>query len=87
MSDNNLVNGRDLPIVKLVPRSERHVEKRAYQRMEASLRAVGLIEPLIVVDQGDSYEILDGHLRYQILLDMGVETVPCLLVKETQSHE
>ena len=81
MSDTDLVDGRDLPIVKLAPRSERTVDRKYYQRIEASLRAVGLIEPLVVYDQGTDYEILDGRLRYRILLDMGVETVPCLVWK------
>ena len=73
------VRGLDVPIVKLVPRNERKVSKKYVQRIEASLRAVGLIDPLIVFPQGDSYEILDGCLRYRILLEMGVETVPCLI--------
>lgn len=85
MSEMNHVNGRDLPIVKLVPRSERVVNKKYRQRIEASLRAVGLIEPLIVFDQGDSYEILDGRLRYRILLELGVETVPCLVWHEREA--
>lgn len=85
MSENHLVDGRDLPIVKLVPRSERQVNKKHYQRIEASLRAVGLLEPLIVYDHAGTYEILDGRLRYRILLDMGVETVPCLVWKEREA--
>ena len=85
MISQNLVDGRDLPIVKLVPRSERPVQKRYYQRIEASLRAVGLIEPLVVYDMGEDYEILDGQLRYRILLDMGVEMVPCLIWKQREA--
>ena len=85
MSQNPFIDGRDLPIVKLVPRSERKVEKRDYQRIEASLRAVGLIDPLLVHDQGGMYEILDGRLRYRILLDMGIETVPCLIWREREA--
>ena len=85
MSKNPLIDGRDLPIVKLVPRSERKVKKRHYQRIEASLRAVGLIDPLLVHDQGGMYEILDGRLRYRILLDLGVEMVPCLIWKEREA--
>ena len=73
------LQGIDLPIVKLVPRHERKIAKKYRQRIEASMRAVGLIEPLIVFSIEDSYEILDGTLRYQILLDQGVETVPCLI--------
>jgi len=79
------VRGLDVPIVKLVPRNERKVSKKYYKRIEASLRAVGLLDPLLVYDLGDSYEILDGQLRYRILLDMGVETVPCFLRSEREA--
>ena len=73
------VKGIDISITKLVPRNERQVAKKYRQRIEASLRAVGLIEPLIVFPLNDGYEILDGTLRYRILLDLGVESVPCLI--------
>lgn len=73
------VQGVDISIVKLIPRSERKVAKKYRQRIESSLRAVGLIEPLIVFPLKDGYEILDGVLRYRILLDLGVESVPCLI--------
>lgn len=86
MNENGkLVQGLDIPIVKLIPRNERKVSKKYSKRIEASLRAVGLIEPLIVFPQGDNYEILDGCLRYRILLEMGVETVPCLLGSEREA--
>jgi ParB-like chromosome segregation protein Spo0J len=74
-----LVQGVDVPIVRLVPRHERSVNKTQLKRIEASLRTVGLIEPLIVYPDGENFEILDGCLRYRILLEMGVETVPCLV--------
>jgi ParB family transcriptional regulator, chromosome partitioning protein len=80
MSNNGKrVHGTDISIVKLVPRNERKVSKKHRQRIEASLRAVGLIEPLIVYPLNNGYEILDGALRYRILLDWGVESVPCLI--------
>lgn len=83
MSNNSQISksvrGMDVSIVRLVPRTERKVAKKYRQRIEASLRAVGLIEPLIVFPIKDGYEILDGALRYRILLDLGVETVPCLV--------
>jgi ParB-like chromosome segregation protein Spo0J len=74
-----LVQGVDVPIVRLVPRHDRSVNKTQLKRIEASLRSVGLIEPLIVYPDGENYEILDGCLRYRILLEMGVESVPCLV--------
>lgn len=79
--NSNSVLGIDISIVKLVPRNERKVAKKYRERIEASLRAVGLIEPLIVFPVNDGYEILDGALRNRILLDLGVESVPCLVHK------
>lgn len=76
---------RDVPIVKLIPRNEREITKKYRQRIEASLKAVGLIEPLVVYPQGDNFEILDGCLRYRILLDLGVESVPCIVGKKRES--
>ena len=76
---SKLVVGLDIPIVKLVPRTERVVSEKYIKRIEASILAVGMLDPFVVFPQGDSYEILDGCLRYKILLDMGVETVPCLI--------
>lgn len=87
MSENHPDDVRELPIVKLAPRSKRQVDNKHFQRMKASLRAVGLLKPLVVCDQGDTFEILDGHLRYEILRDFGVTTIPCLLEKEVQNHE
>ncbi|MEI8375208.1 MAG: ParB N-terminal domain-containing protein [Planctomycetota bacterium] len=92
MRDESRVGKRDLPVGKLVPRSEHKTSKKHYQRIEASLRTVGLIEPLIVYDQGDTFEILDGNLRYEILLEMGVQTIPCVVdqtppTNQEQTHE
>jgi ParB-like chromosome segregation protein Spo0J len=84
-SNGKLVQGLDIPIVKLVPRTEHKANAKYDKRIEASLRAVGLIEPLIVYPLGDNYEILDGVRRYYILLEMGVETVPCLLASLRES--
>ncbi len=84
-SNGKLINARDLPIVTLIPRNRRKVGKKYVRRIEASIRAVGLIEPLVVYPVGDQYEILDGCLRYDILLEMGVETVPCLIGDRRES--
>ena len=75
----------DIPIVKLVPRAPRKVSKKHRQRIEASLKVLGLIDPLIVYPQGDDYEILDGCLRYEILLELGVERVPCIIGRQRES--
>ncbi|MBS3821606.1 MAG: ParB N-terminal domain-containing protein [Phycisphaerae bacterium] len=82
MSEQNPTNvkGIDVPIVKLTPLRKRKVSKKNYNTLMANLKAVGLIEPLCVCQEGEQYFILDGYIRYTALLELGVETVPCLVL-------
>jgi len=75
----------DVPIGKLRPRRERKVAKRDYDRIVATIKAVGLIEPLIVFPEGENYEILDGTICYRALLELGVQVVPCILGKKREA--
>lgn len=77
--------GIDVPIIKLRPLRERSVTKREYGRIVASIKATGLIEPLVVFREGDDFVILDGVQRYRALLELGVEVVPCILGKEREA--
>jgi ParB family chromosome partitioning protein len=75
----------DIPIIKLRPLRDRQVTKREYDRILASIKAIGMIEPLIVYSEGDDYAILDGVQRYRALLEIGVEVVPCILGKRREA--
>lgn len=72
----------DLPLQELMPLQKRTVRKAAMERLEANIRAVGLIEPLLVYrhDDGQHY-ILDGYLRYQVLLTIGQDSAPCIVLR------
>ena len=72
----------DLPVQGLMPLQKRTVRKTAMERLEANIRAVGLIEPLLVYrhDDGQHY-ILDGYLRYQVLLAIGQASAPCIVLR------
>ncbi len=70
---------RDIPIIQLRPLRERKISQREFDRILASIKAVGLIEPLIVFPEGEDFVITDGVQRYRALLDLGVELVPCIL--------
>src|SRR6478735_6446694 len=71
--------GVDVPLIRLRPLRERKVSKRDFNRILGSIKAVGLIEPLVVYPEGDDYVILDGVQRYRGLLELGVEVAPCIL--------
>lgn len=75
----------DIPIMRLRPLRERKVTAREYGRILASIKAIGLIEPLIVYAEGDDYVILDGVQRYKALVEMGIEIVPCIVGKQREA--
>jgi ParB-like chromosome segregation protein Spo0J len=79
------VTGDDIPVELLQPRDERKISKREYQRIRASLLAVGLIEPLLVFPENGHYIILNGHQCYRILVELGVKTVPCIFARQKES--
>jgi ParB family chromosome partitioning protein len=70
---------RDIPIIQLRPLRERKISQREFDRILASIKAVGLIEPLIVFPEGEDFVITDGVQRYKALLNLGVEIVPCIV--------
>jgi len=75
----------DVPITKLKPLRERKVTAREYGRILASIKAIGLIEPLVVYPDNDAYVILDGVQRCRALLEIGVEVVPCIVGKQREA--
>lgn len=77
--------GLDVPLIRLRPLRERKVSKREFNRILSSIKAVGLIEPLVVYPEGDDYVILDGVQRYRALLELGVEVAPCILGRQREA--
>jgi ParB-like chromosome segregation protein Spo0J len=75
-----------LPVRKLSPAISK-TEK--YRRIAASIGEVGIIEPLIVYPQtnGEShYILLDGHIRLEILKELGQEEVNCLVARDDEAY-
>jgi len=75
----------DVPIIRLRPLRDRKISKREYDRIMASIKAIGLLEPLVIFPEGEDYVILDGAQRYRCLLDTGVEVVPCIVGKKREA--
>ena len=58
-----------------------------YKTVEASVREVGIIEPLVVHPQkGGKYLLLDGHVRLQVLRDLGRTEVLCLVSTDDEAY-
>ena len=58
-----------------------------YQTIVASIREVGVIEPLAVHPETDSYILLDGHLRLEALKELGAVEAVCLVATEDEGFD
>lgn len=51
--------------------------------LQASLQTTGLLHPIIVKRQGDTYEVLAGHNRLQAAKNLGWTTIPARILEFT----
>lgn len=77
--------GLDIPLIRLRPLRDRKVSKREFDRILASIKVVGLIEPLVVYPDNGDYVITDGVQCYRALLEMGIETAPCIIGRQREA--
>jgi ParB-like chromosome segregation protein Spo0J len=78
--------GRILPLRQLKP-GVRVTQK--YQQILASVREVGIIEPLVVFPQDRKsgiYILLDGHLRLEVLKELGQTSARCLISTDDEAY-
>lgn len=62
---------------------------RKYRQIVSSIREIGLIEPVSVLQPDESkpgFILLDGHLRVLALRELGRDTVPCLFAKDDETY-
>ena len=95
MSEKKVKLGFDLnkvkiPVSKLMPTKQLPPNistTQKYKQTAVSMGKIGIIEPLLVYpmpDNSGNYYLLDGHLRIQILDNMGIEEVYCLVSTEDE---
>src|SRR5579871_1188969 len=59
-----------------------------YGQIAVSIREVGIIEPPVVArhrHEPGKYLLLDGHLRIDVLKDLGAEYVDCLISTDDEA--
>jgi len=79
-----------LTIASITPQKEISAEVRkniAYKRIFASLQHIGLIEPLVVFPRGpNDYLLLDGHVRLDILKQIGATEVRVIFATDDEAY-
>jgi hypothetical protein len=90
MTISTTLDVRTLPLDQLTPapynpRKVLRPTAPAYQKLEASLRNFGLVEPLIW--NATTGHVVGGHARLRILRSLGVTDVPVSVVHLTPARE
>jgi hypothetical protein len=81
-----------IPITSILPL--KHVKtwtrsSQKYQQILASVSEVGIIEPLIVYPhngKSESFLLLDGHIRLEVLRNLGETHVRCLIATDDEAY-
>ncbi len=93
----NLTLGFDLetfqiPLEELMPSKkvpEGVMTTRKFKQIVSSIREIGLIEPLSVIEPDPGargFLLLDGNLRVLALKELGQDTAPCLIAKDFETY-
>lgn len=64
------------------------VYTKKYGQIKASIKDVGIIEPLVVAPTSNKtqYILLDGHIRFEVLKELGYTEIPCLLSSDDENY-
>ena len=74
---------RELPISEIVANTyqpRRHFDEEALVSLSASIRAVGVLQPILVRELGeDTYELIAGERRWRAAKRAGLQTIPAIV--------
>ncbi|NTA13805.1 plasmid partitioning protein RepB C-terminal domain-containing protein [Agrobacterium tumefaciens] len=80
----------ELPMTAILPRkiiTEAQKKTVKYKRIASSISEVGIVEPIVISrleENGDTFMLLDGHVRFTIALDRGATTIRCLISNDDE---
>jgi hypothetical protein len=84
--DSVLIQLSDILPAKQLP--TRIKKSRKYQQISASIQEIGIIEPPVVVRQKgekSKFLLLDGHLRIEVLKELEINEVNCLVATDDEA--
>jgi ParB family transcriptional regulator, chromosome partitioning protein len=65
----------------------RSFDKEALQELADSIKEYGVLQPIIVVRDGDQYRIVAGERRFRAATLAGLDTIPALVRTLADQHE
>lgn len=59
---------------------------KKYKAILASIKAIGLVEPLVITFKDGKIRLLDGHIRLHILKSLGITKTDCLVSTDDEAY-
>ena len=84
-----IASDTEIPIEKIIPNPDQprtHFNESQLEEISESIKANGVLQPLLVRKKGDHYEIIAGERRYQASKIAGLEKLP-VIVKEVDDRK
>ena len=81
---------RDIPISEIDPnlsQPRKEFDKDALEQLAESIRHAGVLQPILVVENGTRYRIIAGERRYRAARLAGLETIPCIARSLTEEQQ
>mgnify|MGYP003648961954 FL=1 len=76
-----IIEIRKISELKFAEYNPRTISKKEYKDLKASLSKFGLIDPIIINSSKDRHNIIiGGHQRSRAWLDLGNDTIPCVIL-------
>jgi len=72
----------NIDIAKITPdptQPRKHFGEREQRELESSINVHGIIQPLILTQNGDGYSIVAGERRFRAATNLGLSTVPAIV--------
>lgn len=90
----NILSGNNLKTVSLSEIIEneknvlfRELTEKEMEELKSSIQEVGLLEPLVVVQEGEQYKLISGHQRKKALEELGIDKVAVNIVNLQDEDE
>ena len=81
---------RDIPIEEIDPnlsQPRKEFDRDALEQLAESIRQAGVLQPILVVENGTRYRIVAGERRFRAARLAGLSTIPCIARSLTEEQQ
>lgn len=83
------LNLKEIPIDKISPnphQPRKQIDDQALDELVASIKELGIVQPIMVRPSGDGYELVVGERRWRASTKAGMKTIPAIVRTSTNTE-